>query len=189
MSDRSVGVVLTGGRSSRMGPDKAVLVVDGKPLAVRVADALWEAGCHPVECQGGSPDVLAALGLTGFEDRSPGGGPLDAIVTALQRHPDEAVVVAACDLVDLDAATVAAVNDAPNDAEVTVARAGGRRHLLARFAPGTADAVDELRTRGVDSFLEALGALQADDVEVDQAAVRNLNTPDDLDTRGSLDTI
>ena len=41
------GVVLTGGASTRMGSDKAFVTVDGVPMAVRVADALWEAGCRP----------------------------------------------------------------------------------------------------------------------------------------------
>ena len=55
-----VGVVLAGGASTRMGVDKATLIVGDKPMAIRVADAMWEAGCHPVESQGG--DTAAMLG-------------------------------------------------------------------------------------------------------------------------------
>ena len=47
------GAVLTGGRSSRMGRDKATLPVDGVPMAARVADALRRAGAEPVLAVGG----------------------------------------------------------------------------------------------------------------------------------------
>ena len=37
------GAVLTGGKSRRMGRDKALVEVDGEPMALRVAHALVEA--------------------------------------------------------------------------------------------------------------------------------------------------
>ena len=195
MSDHPVGVVLTGGRSSRMGVDKAAIVVDGKPLVVRVADALWEAGCHPVECQGGDSALLAEYGLPGFEDSVADGGPLVAIADGLRRHRGHTVVVAACDLVDLDASAVTAVIDeAPTGVDgsrcdAVVAVAEGRRHLLARFGPEAGERLDELVAGGTVSFLDALDALHTVEVAVDAAAVRNVNTPGDLDGRGSLGPI
>ena len=90
-----VGVVLTGGASRRMGVDKSTMVVGGKPMAVRVADALWEAGCHPVECQGGDRMAIAEYGLEAHPDTRPGDGPVAAILDALVRHDGSDVVVAA----------------------------------------------------------------------------------------------
>src|SRR5690606_32897540 len=57
------GAVLTGGASRRMGTDKALLEVDGRPLARRLAEVLAAAGCDPVWCQGGDEPALRALGL------------------------------------------------------------------------------------------------------------------------------
>ena len=51
--ERFAGAVLTGGLSARMGRDKALLRVDGVPMAVRVATALRAGGADPVAAIGG----------------------------------------------------------------------------------------------------------------------------------------
>jgi molybdopterin-guanine dinucleotide biosynthesis protein A len=170
-----------------MGIDKATLVVEGKPMAVRVADAMWEAGCHPVECQGGDAPAIAEYGLDVVPDREPGQGPVAAIRDALARHPDRAVVVAACDLVDLRGDTIRALLDAASSSDgvdVAVAASGGDRHLICWWRAGVADRIDELVGAGVSSFRGTLSQLHTIDVEVDPSAIRNVNTPTDLVDRG-----
>jgi molybdopterin-guanine dinucleotide biosynthesis protein A len=110
------GAVLTGGASRRMGTDKALLNVDGRAMALRVADALWQAGADRVIAVGGDTEGLSGLGLEVVPDRHPGEGPLGAILTALAATTEDVVVVLACDLVDPDPeairATVAALGEA-----------------------------------------------------------------------------
>lgn len=185
--DRPAGVVLTGGTSERMGVDKATLIVDGKPMVVRVGDALWEASCHPVECQGGDAVAIGGYGMDVFPDSRPGQGPLAAVYDALARHSTSAVVVAACDLVDLDAGTVRLLVDAGSSGDgvdVAVAATHGDRHLVAWWRAGVADRLARLLDGDVRSFRDALAELNTIDVEVSAASVRNLNTPTDVDTRG-----
>jgi molybdopterin-guanine dinucleotide biosynthesis protein A len=177
-----VGVVLTGGASRRMGVDKAVMVVDGRPMAVRVADALWGAGCRPVRCQGGDLAALAELGLEGFADDAPGDGPLAAVAAALRHAGGADAVIAACDLVDLDAAAVTAVIDAATaDADVVVARAHDRDHLLGWWSADAADRVGALVDEGTRSLREAYASLRVARVEVPPERVRNANRPDDVE--------
>ena len=177
-----VGVVLAGGASTRMGVDKATLIVGDKPMAIRVADAMWEAGCHPVESQGGDTAAMTEYGLEAWPDRDPGTGPVAAIRDALGRHPDRDVVVAACDLIDLDAATISAITDAGHagDADVVVVASGGRRHLVSWWRAGLAPRLGELVDAGTTSYRQTLQALRTVDVEVEPAVVRNVNTPSDL---------
>ena len=184
---RPVGVVLTGGASERMGVDKATLVVDGKPMAVRVGDALWEASCHPVECQGGDAVTIRGYGMDVFPDSHPGAGPLSAVLDALERHDTSPVVVAACDLVDLDAETVCRLIEAgaaSGTADVAVATTGGDRHLVAWCRAGLVRRLAPVVEAGTRSFRGALSELDTLAVEVPVAAVRNLNTPSDVDARG-----
>jgi molybdopterin-guanine dinucleotide biosynthesis protein A len=190
MGGHSAGVVLTGGASRRMGVDKALVEVDGRPMAVRVADALWEAGCRPVVCQGGDVEALTALGLEAHPDdeEHAGAGPVAAIVAASTRLGG-AIVVAACDLADLDPATVERVvaAGATVPPRVTVAEADGRRHLLSYWPAGSLVAVAAVEAPGGTvggRYEELLARVGAVGVPVEAAAVRNVNTPDDLDRGG-----
>ncbi len=142
------GVVLTGGRSSRMGTDKALVEVGGRPLALIAADALRTAGADRVVAVGGDRERLEALGLEVHPDDHPGEGPLGAIVTALglglglglggvASHPADGsgdiVMVVACDMPTIDAetlATVVAALAAHPDAEGAVPVLDGRRQIL-----------------------------------------------------------
>jgi molybdopterin-guanine dinucleotide biosynthesis protein A len=107
------GLVLAGGRSTRMGTDKAALVhPDGRPLARRTFDLLVEAGCAEVTLSLRHDQSMP----TGFENRAqiavvrdPEGqsaGPLAGIVAAMSLHPDADWLVLACDLPRLDLATL-----------------------------------------------------------------------------------
>lgn len=91
------GLLLTGGRSRRFGSDKALLPVDGVPIAVRLGRVLAAALDGPVLEVGPGRSELPAV----VEDR-PGDGPLVALAAgaaALRaRHHHGAAVVLACDL-------------------------------------------------------------------------------------------
>jgi molybdopterin-guanine dinucleotide biosynthesis protein A len=181
MSGRSpAGAILAGGASRRMGTDKALVEVAGRPMVVAVADALWEAGCHPVWCQGGDATALATLGLDVVPDECPGDGPLPAILTAL-RHARRDLVVAACDLPRLDASTVRALIAAGGqDVDVVVARAGERTHLLSWWSSSTEQALARLVGAGERSYRAGIAALRSVEIDVDPGAVHNVNHPDDL---------
>jgi len=182
-----IGVVLTGGASSRMGRDKALIEVDGSAMAVRVAAALAAGGCDTVCCQGGDVEALGALGLVAVPDPTPHAGPLAAIAAALAAAEPEPILVAACDLVDLDASTVRALIEAtPRNpaAGVVVAVDADGTHLLSVWSPIVAADLAGLLHEGVASYRAALERLGAAQVGVARRAVRNVNTPADLPGAG-----
>jgi len=65
------GVVLAGGRSSRMGRDKAELVYQGHSLLAHMLARLQECGAHPILISGPARD-----GYTTVPDRTSGPGAL-----------------------------------------------------------------------------------------------------------------
>lgn len=107
------GLVLAGGRSTRMGTDKAALIhPDGRSLARRTYDLLAGAGCvdvvlslrHDQEIPVGFSDLPDLAIIRDPIDST--GGPLVGIVAAMSLHPGADWLVLACDLPRLDAATL-----------------------------------------------------------------------------------
>jgi molybdopterin-guanine dinucleotide biosynthesis protein A len=78
----AAGFVLAGGRSSRMGQDKALLTLGGEPLVKRAIRKLSEV-CAEVAIAGGTEE-LTQFGRV-IPDESVGCGPLGGIVAALEQ--------------------------------------------------------------------------------------------------------
>lgn len=174
-----LGAVLCGGASRRMGTDKALVAVDGVPMARRMVDVLTEARCRPVVAIGGNRAALDVLGLDQvMADEFPGDGPLGGILTALSLGAPAMVV--ACDLPRLTASTVVATIAALGDHDAAVARTDRAEPLCAIWS---AAAAAVLRTRfaaGERAVHRAMDGLDIAWVAVPAAELRNVNTPGDL---------
>lgn len=181
-----------------MGADKALIPIDGVPLAERVARTLEAAGCDPVVLVGGNERELASTGRRVVADLWPGDGPVGGVVTALTALADApAVLVAACDLPALSAEAVSAVIAAHRGAvrreasvAVTMADSGRPEPALACWSTSAVDAVAEQFSveRALLAVARAVGAAT---VTVDARALRNANRPGDLpeaDRRGGAGT-
>ena len=168
-----------------MGRDKALLPIDGTPMALKVAGALRVGGCETVVAIGGAAEALAAAGLPTIADRWPGEGPLGGVITALEHFADaNVVVVAACDLPQLSAQTVAALiyelNAAPARTDVAMAMTDRRQPLCAAWRPRAATLLSTVFAVGGRRLLDALADLEVVDLLVAPELLINVNTPDDL---------
>lgn len=145
-SGRLCGLVLAGGRSSRMGTDKASLLhADGRALAQRTHDLLVEAGCESVllslragqDLPGGFSNEAPPFVIRDPEGES--AGPLTGMLAAMRGQPDASWLVVACDLPRLDPATLAALIRAQQPGEPFVAfrseHDGLPEPLCALYAP------------------------------------------------------
>jgi len=182
--------VLVGGTSTRMGRDKATLVHDGAPLAVRAARAL--ASCVARVRLVARPGALPDLGFECIEDRHDARAPIVGVHAALRACDTSAVLVLACDLPDVDPRVLLALlalTPVENGADV-VAPLGphGPEPLLAVYRKRLAPELERRIERGdlalqsllrdVDALFVPESDLRALDPEL--ASLRNVNRPEDL---------
>jgi len=91
----STGFVLAGGRSSRMGTDKALVNLGARPLIAHAVEILREAGLA-ASIAGGDSALAGFAPL--IEDRRVSRGPLSGIVTALASASSQWAVFIPVDL-------------------------------------------------------------------------------------------
>lgn len=96
----TAGFVLVGGRSTRMGRDKALLPWNSAPLVKGIAASV-QAAAGSVNLIG-DPARYGHLGYDCLPDSRPGFGPLAGIETALASRRGELNLITACDMPGLE---------------------------------------------------------------------------------------
>jgi molybdopterin-guanine dinucleotide biosynthesis protein A len=183
------GVVLAGGRSTRMGGrDKAFAAVDGEPIAVRTI-RLFRGLFPQVIVATNRADRYRALDVETVGDVYPGCGPLAGIHAAMRaaRHPH--VFVAACDMPGLDADVIRFLLARIGDADAVVPRWDDDiEPLHAVYAVRLVGRVEEALRAGHHAIRELLPRVRVDYVgEEELGRIRgtarsmlNVNTPEEL---------
>jgi molybdopterin-guanine dinucleotide biosynthesis protein A len=129
MSRRQIaGVLLTGGASTRMGVDKARLVVNGETLAARSARVLASV-CDPVIEVG-----TGVSGLPAVQEDPAGAGPLVALLAGVGALGEPHVVVLlACDLPNVSAPLLQLLVDRPGSQSVIPVVGSRAQYACARY--------------------------------------------------------
>jgi molybdenum cofactor guanylyltransferase len=177
----TAGILLTGGRSRRLGVDKASLVLEGETLAARAARRL-DATCSPVvEVGDGVSDRPAVREVPA------GAGPLAALAAAgtwlRDRGHHGPALLLAVDLPAVDDAFLGWLRDRRGE-PTTVLRVDGRlQPVCARYGADALLAASSLVAGGVRALHELFDVVDHDVVEEDEWRV--VASPDtflDIDT-------
>jgi molybdopterin-guanine dinucleotide biosynthesis protein A len=173
--ERVEAVLLTGGASRRMGENKAELLIDGEPLAVRIARLLGQKGVSVTVC---GREPLA--GHAFLRDAETFGGPLAALSAFVPSA--DLVFVASCDLPGFNPAVVDELLKQIGDHEAAVPILDGRpQPLCALYRAKTFEVAKRLSSGGerrVAQWLEELDRTEVEGIDSDWLA--NVNTPEDL---------
>lgn len=202
------GFVLAGGRSARMGRDKALVELDGRTLVARAVELLQKAGLSAAIV--GIRSELGAVAPV-IADQAAGEGPLRGICSALASAGDELAVFIPVDLPLLPASLLAhLVADARiTGAAVTVISVNGfaqtfpvvlrtrllplldreldagRRGSFAAFQVSARELGEAVRVIPVEMLAQAGQVLDQNAVPVHQWFL-NLNTPSDVERAARL---
>ena len=123
------GVLLAGGKSSRMGTDKAWLQVEGQPLIERSIDTLRQCFTHNI-IVANQPQVFDSLGLPVIPDDESGLGPIGGLLTALRHVGTPSIFLVACDMPYLNAPLIRDMANAIGERDAVVASIAGRLEPL-----------------------------------------------------------
>lgn len=182
------GLVLAGGRSTRMQRDKAALEYAGRSQLERAVELLTPlvervfVSVRPDQ----TADPLRAR-FAQIVDAGEAKGPIAGIIAAQSRHPDAAWLVLACDLPLLDRETLAhLLRSRQPQRQATAYRSshdGLPEPLCAIYEPASREAIRAYVADGRDCPRKFL--INADTALLTQpepAALDNVNTPNEYDS-------
>ncbi len=151
-------VILAGGKSSRMGRDKAWLEVGGRPLLARQVRLARGLGAAEVFISGRTDTDYSAFDCPVLCDRFAGAGPLAGIERALAAATLPLLLVLAVDLPEMDLGLLRRLGAGCAGNIGAIPRVNGKLEPLAAFYPKAAQplAVALLRNepRAVSGFAD-----------------------------------
>lgn len=190
------GIILAGGRSRRMGQDKASMQWEGRPMLEVIAESIG-VRCSPVLVAapaasqayaelGPDSDLTPDSGLTWITDEQAGTGPLGGIVAALSAARDAGAAAAFVCATDLPLVSAEMIDELlralTGSPDVVIAHEGGRDHPLAGiYRVRALPVLEGLVDQGELLMTNALDAVVTHRVGVsDPRWLTNVDAPEDL---------
>jgi molybdopterin-guanine dinucleotide biosynthesis protein A len=169
-----VGLILAGGRSSRMGEDKALMTIDGETMLARSARILRDMDAGLVVMSGSRPG--------GIPDRWPETGPVGGIASAVEVLPDGELLVIPVDMPRLGQSVLGplladrslrATRWAGHPLPMRLTLDASTREVLAQVMTLTG------RDRSVSALQTRIGTTTLPLGGLDTRCLANCNTPDE----------
>lgn len=107
------GIILAGGKSTRMGKDKAFLILEDKPFISHIVETVKQCAENVLIIS--NNQKLDSLGVTRHADLIPNLGPIGGIYTGLTLSSAEFNLVVACDTPFLSKETIDVLIDGIDD--------------------------------------------------------------------------
>ncbi|MBI2424390.1 MAG: molybdenum cofactor guanylyltransferase [Candidatus Hydrogenedentes bacterium] len=177
-STRITAVILAGGASRRMGTDKSLLPIEGKPLIEHIASQLAPRFAR-VCISANEPHKYAFLGLPIIPDAVPNEGPLMALASVLRAVDTPQVFVMACDMPVVPVHALERLLELAEEDPCVAARSGGGLDpLFAVYARQQLALLEGLLAEGKRRMYDLLEADPPVVLELEER-LPNLNRPED----------
>lgn len=183
------GIVLAGGKSTRMGTDKAVLDLGGKKLTEIVVETIG-AVVDEVVVVTNSPERFTGLSARLTSDVEPGGGPLGGILSGLLISEQWHNLVVACDMPFLNVDLLRFMQQQADGYDVVIPHLGDLfEPLHAIYSKACVEPIRALlrqQNLRITDFLGEVRVRYIDKTEIDQfdpshLSFFNINRPEDLE--------
>ena len=183
LTEDAAAIVLAGGRSTRMGTDKSMLPIGGRPMIEHICQQLRGTFTR-VLVSANDAEKFAFLGLDVIPDRVPDQGPLMAVASTLEASDSELNLVVGCDVPRIELPIVRRMLAEAGEADmvIPVTRDGKQQPLFAVYRRGVRRSMDAALESGVRRFSDVYGLCKVRFIEFGDAdRLVNLNTRADYE--------
>ena len=180
---RKTGIILAGGKSSRMNEDKGLMILNGKPMIQYLIDVLRTVVAEIIIVS--NNPAYEQFGCPVYSDLIKDKGPLAGIYTGLFYSQNETNIVLSCDVPYVTEELIAFLIEQHQYFQITIPLKSCRTHqLIGVFSKScTANfkrSVEKEELKLIAAFKNlSLNVVDANHFDGD--LFRNLNTPNDLD--------
>ncbi|MBN2241533.1 MAG: molybdenum cofactor guanylyltransferase [Acidobacteria bacterium] len=187
-------VILAGGQSRRMGFNKALLEVDGRPLIQILSDRMRRL-TDSIVISANDPDSYRFLGLPVVPDRFSGHGPLAGLHAAMLERESDLYVLLACDLPNFPISLLKRMVFLAGGFDAAIPRTGdGFVHpLCAVYRRTCFPYIEQALERGEKKFIETFLSnplsvrwISPEEGPYSENDLANINTPHDLQKLGVI---
>jgi molybdopterin-guanine dinucleotide biosynthesis protein A len=186
--------ILSGGKSSRIGIDKAFLSIEGKPLVQRLVELL-DSVFSEVVISTNEPDLYNFTGKKIVQDIYSGRGPLAGIYSALKYADTKRNFIVSCDLPLISIELINYIINYKSEKDIILPMADERiQQLCGIYSKNILNEVEKLliessknNSKLKGSIFELIDKVPTEIVEVDKLdfyhsnLFLNINTPEDYD--------
>jgi molybdopterin-guanine dinucleotide biosynthesis protein A len=182
-------LILCGGRSTRMGTDKALVEVAGRPLLAHVIDRLRPV-CPDLRLAAGPQTRYTEFGVPVVLDRFHDVGPIAGLHAGLSALSAERAFVTACDMPFVAPAVVRRLFELADGFDAAAPRVAGRfEPMCAVYGKSCLPAIEAAVAAGrfgLIALLERVRVRTVSEAELREldpelSSLRNLNTPTEFD--------
>ncbi len=194
------GVILAGGKSSRMGTNKSFLRINGEYIIERIAK-LTSSLFNNVFISTNTPDEYEFLRLPTIQDIHHGIGPLAGIHSGLLHSTTEKIFVISCDVPLMNKETISFIVDYPIQKNIVIPKADGFiQQLCGIYSKSVVHSIETIVKESEDKkkgcrVLELVQREQSEIIEIEKVfphyktnTFLNMNTLEDYKFISSLHT-
>ena len=185
-------VILAGGQSRRMGSNKALLKVNGRPLIQILSDRMRRL-TDRILISANDPESYSFLDIPVVPDHFTGHGPLAGLHAAMRYQENSLYVLLACDLPNLPISLLKKMISLSEGFDAAIPRnSDGLAHpLCAVYRRTCLPYIEQALNRGEKKFIEiflqdilSVKWISPEEGPYNETDLANINTPEDLHMLG-----
>ncbi|MHC4560228.1 MAG: molybdenum cofactor guanylyltransferase, partial [Planctomycetota bacterium] len=176
--EKATAIIMAGGGSRRMGTDKSMLLIEGRPIIENIYEQLRDC-FEQILISANDVDKFAFLGLDVIPDKIPEQGPLMGIASALEASANELNFVVACDIphINLECVRTMVTEAVKSKADIVVPKTDNQKYepLFAIYRKSSLEAINKVLSSKGRKISDVFVLCKVKYVELGASLV-NLNT-------------